>query len=774
MGNDPLGNLLTEAESIARAVRLRGKPHIEKTISASNPELLEKKVELEERDGWEILRRNKKSYRMKKDKPGSERLEDFVWVTLARMGFDELSDGRQFCIDMGDGPNPRQIDVFAKDSESAVLVECTTARQPSKKNMTDLIQKICSMQRKASNAVRKHYGPDVKLKVRWCIATNNIEWRKSDLERAEAANIIVLRESEIFYYSKLTTHLKGAAKYQLLSHVFKDEEVSGLTLRVPATKGKMGKRTFYNFLMRPADLLKVAYVSHKASRNADDLEAYQRMLKPKRLQSIAKYIDGGGQFPTNIVINMKSKKGLRFDQREKVGDSAFGVLSLPPRYASCWIIDGQHRLYGYVQSERATKKSDKTALPVLAYDNLTSTEEARLFVDINCEQVRVAKSLLNELYSNLRWDSESYSERVDALCTRVVMSLDTNGTSPFHDRIIVSNRDKTHHRCLTLTSFNDGLKENRFFGRDGQYGPLNESTTDDLDASRAKAVDVLAAFFGRFRSGASSNWELGDDKGGYLCTNNGIRALLMVLKEILGHISISSSVDLDLIGAEDLEEDIRKLATPLVEYFADAPPQEVGDFRSRQALKGVRQNSLLMMHLIYGEIEDFLPPCLGEYLDSVDKEGTEDVRKLIDEIQVCLYEYVLDTLKNHYKDPPEDWWYNGVPEKVRLRCMEVREREHGEKRPDQYISLINYRDIALHTWEQFQTLFSLGEKGAKAKVTQWLVDLNKVRNITHHREKWPATKDQVKSVREIYKRLMQQFEVLSSNAQEREVASSGR
>lgn len=763
MDNDPIGKLLTDAESIAQAIRSRSKLYIEKTITAKTPELLEEKAALEERDGWEILRRNKKSIRMKQDKPASERFEDFVWVTLARMGFDELSDGRQFCIGMEDGPNPRQIDVFAKDSESVVILECTMSEQPSKKNMTDLIQKIRSVQQGAGKAVRKHYGPDVKLKVRWCIATGNIEWGQNDLKKAEAASIVVLQENEVNYYSKLTAHLKGAAKYQFLSHLFADEEIKGLELRVPATKGKMGNRTFYNFLMRPADLLKIAYVSRKASRSADDLEAYQRMLKPSRLKNIAAYIDSGGQFPTNIVVNMKSKKTVRFDQSEKVGDTSFGVLYLPPRYASCWIIDGQHRLFGYAQSKRAEKNTDKTALPILAYDNLAPTEEAKLFVDINCEQVRVAKSLLNELYSNLLWDSEDYAERINALCTRVVMSLDGRGTSPFHNRIIVSNRDKTYHCCLTLTSFNDGLKENKFFGREGQYGPLNASGSKNLDASRQKAVEVLATYFGQIRDGVKSNWDLGDDKGGYLCTNNGVRALLMVLREILNYIATGYSIDLDALRAEDLADDIKTLTAPIVHFFATASPQEIDEFRSRQALKGVRNNSLRLMSLIHKEIESFSPECLCEFLDSVDQEGTKEAREMIDEIQAKLFDSTLDILRRHYK---EDWWCEGVPVKVRLDCVEARERDNREKREEQYLCLISYRDIALNTWEAFQFLFSLGEKGGKLKVTEWLVELNRIRNITHHREKWPATKKEVKFVREIHRKLLERFEILSSGGKE--------
>jgi DGQHR domain-containing protein len=83
----------------------------------------------------------------------------------------------------------------------------------------------------------------------------------------------------------------------------------------------------------------------------DDLETYQRMVKPTRLAAIGRYIDEGGTFPTNIVINFK-RENLRFDPREKFGDTATGILSLPGQYGSAWVVDGQHRLYGYAYATR--------------------------------------------------------------------------------------------------------------------------------------------------------------------------------------------------------------------------------------------------------------------------------------------------------------------------------------------------------------------------------------------------------------------------------------
>src|SRR3989304_2626818 len=143
-----------------------------------------------------------------------------------------------------------------------------------------------------------------------------------------------------FVSKKARPPLKEAARFQFLARYLKGEGVDGLNIVVPATKGSMGGVSFYNFLISPYELLKISYISHKATLG-DDLETYQRMVKPSRLKSIAAYIDKGGQFPTNIVINLKTKKNnLEFQKIESFENTTFGKLTLPGQYGSAWVIDG--------------------------------------------------------------------------------------------------------------------------------------------------------------------------------------------------------------------------------------------------------------------------------------------------------------------------------------------------------------------------------------------------------------------------------------------------
>lgn len=759
---DLLGSLLTKSDEIAAALKTRQKLHIETTIRGSTKQLLESKAALEEPAGWRILRKGKRSYRLGKDKPAAEKFEDELWSIVARCGFDELSSGRKFTISVGPGLNGRQIDVFAKDHETAICIECTRSDTPKKKSMAALIEKIESIRLKAAESINAYYGQEPRLKVRWVIATRNIEWGEADLQKAEAAKIVVLRDSELDYFTKLTQQYKRSAKYQFLAHLFMGEEIRGLQLQVPATRGRMGGTTFYNFLIRPGDLLKIAYVGHKASKNVEDIETYQRMLVPRRLKEIAAYSDEGGQFPTNIVINIKAKGKLHFDKKENIGESAFGTLHLPNQYSCAWIVDGQHRLYGFAQSKRATRDDDKTMFPVLAYENLPAKAEAKLFVDINHEQVRVAKNLLEEIYANLKWDSPDYEERIDALCSRVVMTLDQRQASPIRDCLKTTMRQKTHRRCLTLTSFSEGLRENKFFGdkKSGGLvapGPLTDSKSKEMDKTLRKAADVLSGYLAIFGEGLPEHWNLGGAKGGYLSTNHGIRTLLRVLRHVFTHLTSDHHIAVDAESAEDLLPMIEEHVRPIVDHFQKASPEDFGPLRSRGAKHGVTQNSYALMNIIHQNHADFAPPGLLDYLSTIDEHGTKEARSLIDEISRRLFIVTMMVLKDHFGEERDRWWYDGIPESVRSSCTISREKDKGQKEAVQYLYLIDYKTIASANWELFREYFSLEKGGNKDNQLRWLVRLNEVRQSTHHPEKWPATKEQVALVRALHKKVVEKF-----------------
>ena len=766
---------LVSGDEIGSELRRRKSKDLQKTVSGSTKKLIGEKVKLEEEDGWRVVRKNAKSTRMAKPKPVDEQLEDEVWSILAQMGFKEMSKGRNFTIAVEDGLPPRQIDVFAKDDESIIIVECTRRDEPGKKNMTNLIEKIRANRESLLRSIWKAYGQQDKLKVKCVIATRNISWREVDLAKCERAQIAVITDGELNYYAMLVQHLKHAARYQLLGHMFGGQKIDGLARNVVATRGKMGGEIFYTFLIPPDELLKIAYVGHKASRDIENLETYQRMLQPRRLKNIAEYINSGGKFPTNIVVNLKTAKNteLRFDVKETFGEEALGVLHLPPNYASAWIIDGQHRLYGYAYARGADSyKADSTVLPVLAYENLPADKEINLFIDINSRQVKVSTRLLVELYADLHWKSSAPEEAFQALLSRIASRLNSDGTSPLHDRMVVTGKKKTQFRCLTQTSIRDGLNVAKLLGTFSKGaivpGPFLTAQADGHDANLKKGVAVISECLRLFATGIPNHWTIGDGAGGYLCTNNGIRALFHVIKDIADYIRQKEGTELYLFNADETFEAIRPYLQVLVDYFRNASAQEISAFRRiGSSLTAVRQQAWGMEAYINKKIPDFKPSGLAEYLESRDEAGTGEAGAKVTKIHRRLFDYVIGILKEHYGTDNKAWWTQGIPLKIRQDCTVAWEAKNREGEEESQLYLISYIDICHNNWDLVKNVISLDEKDKdnKRKSTKWIHDLNEIRKITTHPERGVLTTDQVTFVNEIFDRVEQYFPAEGTQSQ---------
>jgi len=86
-------------------------------------------------DGWSIYRKNKKSLRLAKPKPIDQAFEDEIWCLLYKTGFENLNKDRNFRIKLlsNNKSSGKQLDVFAKDDNTVLIVECKTSEKPSKK-----------------------------------------------------------------------------------------------------------------------------------------------------------------------------------------------------------------------------------------------------------------------------------------------------------------------------------------------------------------------------------------------------------------------------------------------------------------------------------------------------------------------------------------------------------------------------------------------------------------------------------------------------------------
>lgn len=682
--------------------------------------------------GWEVDLKNKKTVRLKKRKTPARQLEDDIWAMLARVGFTDLSDGHNFTIPVTAGaiaPATKQIDVLAADGETVIVVECKTAQVMGVKSMAKDLGEANSLRGPVSQAIRQHYG--IKKKVGWIFATRNIVWGKADLARADEFKIRVLTDNDLDYYLKLTALIGPAARHQLQAEIFSDQPIEGLKHTVPAVRGRVGSRRFFQFSVDPDTLLKIAFVSHRARLDADTVTAYQRMLKPAKLKAIRQYIDGGGVFPTNIVINFRSKR--RFDTSDNLNANlSIGTLYLPTTYKSAWIIDGQHRLYGFAGS----KWSASTQLPVLAYEQLPPDEEARMFVDINNRQTRVSQNLLVQLMSELLWDSPVASDSYYALLSRTVAVLGKQLGSPLRGRTVQEGEKQSPDRPLTTAGLYEGLRKTNLVGtiKKGVLdpGPLYEK---DSVTALQRTVAVLSSYFRLFAEALPDHWARGNADGGYLCTNNGVTALLLVLEAILDHLEAYSDQKPWQCSPEEIAGMVAPFVQPIIEEFSSSQPEEIKHYRRQVGNVGQRQSSLAMMQAVHNVKPGFNPPGLAEYIKSQDQTGTNAARQLMPDLQLKIQTFTLRLLRNEFGPSEDQWWMLGVPEKVRKEVAGRREASPKRGALEQYFELIDYKTIADSKWTIFQPFFAWGEGRSKDAHLSWFQPLNDIRNRIAHPER---------------------------------------
>lgn len=735
-----LENLATSEPDLKAELRRRRDRNIYKSVHPAD-------MEAEKAAGWSVHRSNKTSVRISKPKTHDVWLEDRAWCLVRGMRYPEMN-GKRFRIDYKrrDGStDSKQIDVYAKDDETVLVIECKSRLTRGRKILTKDLSETQMLQAPIRDAIRRLYGKDAKLQTIFIYVTENIIWSEPDLERAHAINVKVITENEMRYYNRFVQHLGPAGKYQFLAELLQGKRVSGLEgIKVPAVRGKFGKNSFYSFVIPARHLLKIAFVNHQALNHPDGTPAYQRMISPSRLKEIGLFIENGGFFPTNILINFV--EGCTFDLLPKEFNTSdtlkFGMLHLPATYRSAWVIDGQHRLYGY--SRISEKKLDQS-LFVLAFDRLETIREAELFITINNKQKSVPPAILASLKADLNWESTDSRERIEALASALVKAMNLDPTSPFFQRFAMEGLDGSEEAAVTIGEISKGLVRSGLLGRTVQkyymLGPLSAAT--DTDTIR-RARRVLNGYFTPLRTSNESRWEAG--KAGYVLSNPGIRAHLMLIAEIVRYLSVEKSWDPELVTETELLKEIVRVAEPIFAYFKTAQESDVQTkFSRRYGEGGVRDYFFILASLIQKAYQSFGGEELRVWLAETNQTRKETAHTDVIKINEMMTDFVFDTLKRVHGtheirgSGEKAYWEIGV-ESAKTK-EEAYKRQQDEplverKAREVYVGTIELKNIVRqkNNWEYFKDAFNIPMAGEKGKMyyLDWMDEFNKIRRIPAH------------------------------------------
>jgi hypothetical protein len=139
----------------------------------------------------------------------------------------------------------KRINVFAKDDETAIIVDCKARETRGRRALQKEIEEIEQTQRKISQAVRSHFGDGFNPKIIWLFATANIIWAEKDVERAEHANLRIVTENELQYFEAFVSHIGTAGRYQFLAEFLEGQQIPHLeNVRIPAVRGRFGAHVY--------------------------------------------------------------------------------------------------------------------------------------------------------------------------------------------------------------------------------------------------------------------------------------------------------------------------------------------------------------------------------------------------------------------------------------------------------------------------------------------------------------------------------------------------
>jgi DNA sulfur modification protein DndB len=724
--------LITEKD-ISKEQRIRKKAFVNKTIPNKNVAEYDELIE----NGWGLEKEFKTSKRLKKNKSHDVLFEDKVWALFASLGFRLLNKDRklELSYDKSNNKLTQQIDVFAKDDETIIIVECKSTKEENKRG--DFKKELEAYKSKIGGlrTTINQLFPDQKLKFKFILATENYSISEPDLGRLNNINGVHFDDEVIDYYVNMQKQIGLASRYQLLGSLFGGQEIPELDNKIPAIKGKMGGHTYYSFSIEPEKLLKVGYVLHRNKANVNMMPTYQRIIKRSRLKSVHEFIDNKkGYFPNSIIISIDSDKDLAFDRANtqvKSSISDIGILHLPKKYRSAYIIDGQHRLYGYANSEYKSKNS----IPVVAFIDLAREEQVKLFMQINENQKAVSKNLRTTLNADLLWTSKNYVEQQKALRSRISIVLGESRNSSLFDKISIGE----DRRTITQEAFDKSLNQSSFLGKvsKNKIESLGTFYNGDLDESFERLATFLRLSFNYIKECIPEIWNELDN---ILLINKGIYAFIKLQSDIVD-LLISNSTLKPKDHTKKYFEESKTYLDPAINFIQEMDEDTKETLRKAYGTGGYIKYWRTLQITVSKVHEEFHPSGLAEYIKKEAREYNTRAFQFIRDIETYFKADFKEKLENKFGSK---WFKSGVPPQIAKKAIEMAydknlkvENEEDEIEPWDCLTIISYRTIALKNWRDlFESDYTRPTEtkisGGKDAKTQWMVKLESLRNENFH------------------------------------------
>ncbi|WP_371397049.1 DGQHR domain-containing protein [Fretibacter rubidus] len=717
--------------------------------------------------------------KLKKPKSHSRFFEDQIWCQMYDLGFRTLNVDENFHLPFGKGAGQsQQIDVIAVSSETILIIECKSKRNRAKSTTIKsesegLRQKIDGFRKSTTSLL----GGNRKLKYIYATRNIKIDPEGTDAQRLYEAGAFLYTDSTYDYVQGLIKSYKSAAEYQFHALIFSGTSISKEKIEVPALQGNMGGETYYMFSIEPSTLLKLSFVLHRTRANEAELPTYQRLLVPSRLNGISKFINGGGYFPNSLIVNFNEKKHkLEFQSSEKSksSKSKHGILKIPNAYAIAYLIDGQHRLYGYSQSDY----KETNTIPVVAFKNLDPTIQLKLFMDINENQKAVSPTLRITLEEDLFWQAERLDSRMKALRSSVIRLLATSEGSPLY-RLLSIGEDKAElsskpfANALSKSSLIPKATQSKFAEGAAKVSLYNsDDTNHDREMKRARKriysfIALAYDFVIEQLSVRNTNTYILSNRGTF-----GFISLIANLNKFMSEKGLLSPTS----SPEERIDAQRKYLKALCEKLDNLDEEEESELTEKLGQGADTLWLRKFQSFVSQEFPDYNPSELTDWRERQDEVLQEEARKLGTQIERALKQRVLSKLQCLYGS---NWELEiaSIKRECDRRVSEQQEKSYKEGLPvkdmdwTEQFFITDYKKIIEAHWtkthperregfktfqEEFAIDLGLGAFNSKSEKTKWLSLFNSWRNSWAHEgtKDKGLNSDEVSMVRKIHREIV--------------------
>lgn len=395
-------------------------------------------------------------------------------------------------------------------------------------------------------------------------------------------SLFIIKPNSLEYLRQLTNLIGSYARNELLAVLdFTSKEYGELdeTLNLNfikagnkfITAGTEVKADVYLLKFTVAQLLRVARVSRYEGIpfifEDDNQQNYQRLLIENKLENISKKFimdDKRKLFPNTLTLVLNS---------ECIEES--GKLSIPKKFGSIDIIDGQHRLYGYTKNNIKSETLDNseilaTAIKFKEQKQKTVTKNsAKVFVEINSNQAKVKNNLIYLIKYDVLGETDDA-----ALAGKIILLCNSEPETKALGNIFLTNtlnkKNKLNMPCVPITTIVDsdlipfikGLKINKkpiseatytkIFGNDKKY-----FNTNHLELC-TKMKSILQEYFNYVKTVFKKDWE--KDANTHLISSKYISAFIRFLRYKMFDENVSlSDMKKEL---EDLKKAVELISKP--------------------------------------------------------------------------------------------------------------------------------------------------------------------------------------------------------------------